>query len=309
VIDEVKTETGKWIFVARGRVFAEVAKQPKDQPMIFASPFGEAKVLGTTLRLLVDPTDKGSMRLEVEEGKVQLKNLAGRTVDVPSGHYAVAVAGGELATRTLPIQEILLLAVQGKRAGEEWRVVKDDKAASGSALEALTAGPRATGKDLQQEYVNSESRIRNRTAAYVEFKFVADADRDYTIWVRGSCLAVGNPAYDQALYNYDQVLIELPTGQLSRPIKSIPNMHLVNGHAVRSGYWWVGGDAWTDENATPPAKPQDNMPVTVRFNRPGPQFLRLYAAATVQRIDAIWLSATQKTRPDDKFTGPGTATK
>jgi hypothetical protein len=59
----------------------------------------------------------------------------------------------------------------------------------------------------------------------------------------------------------------------------------------------------------PPAKPQDTLPVTLRFNRPGPQFLRLYAAATVQRIDAIWLSATQKTRPDDKSTGPVTAPK
>jgi hypothetical protein len=221
----------------------------------------------------------------------------------------VAVAGGELTLRTLPIQEILLLAAQGKRGGEEWRVVKDDQAASGSAWEAVTASPRAIAKELFQEYTNTVNRIKNRTASYVEFKFVADADRDYVLWVRGSCTAMGNAAYEQPLYFFDNVLIEFPTAQVSRPTPNLTNTLTANGFAVRRGYWWLSGNAWTDQNATPPAEPQDTQPVTVRFNRPGPQFLRMYAPAAVQRIDAIWLSATQKTRPDDKFTGPILAPK
>jgi hypothetical protein len=58
-------------------------------------------VVGTTLRLYVDPDPKKGTRLEVEEGKVELKNLAGKTVYVESGHYAVAGVGVELVTRKL----------------------------------------------------------------------------------------------------------------------------------------------------------------------------------------------------------------
>jgi hypothetical protein len=50
----------------------------------------------------------------------------------------------------------------------------------------------------------------------------------------------------------------------------------------------VGGDA---DGAN------DEQPVVVRFARGGPQLLRLYASETPIRIDAIWISATQKTRP------------
>ena len=93
VIDDVKTAGGKQIALARGTVRAEVVKQPKDQPLIFTTPHGEARVLGTTLRLVVDPDPKKGTRLEVEEGKVELRNLAKKTVLVESGHYAIAAAG------------------------------------------------------------------------------------------------------------------------------------------------------------------------------------------------------------------------
>ena len=91
------------VFIAAGTVVADVTRQPKDQPAVFSTPHGEATVVGTTLRLVVDPDPKKGTRLEVEEGKVQLKNLAGRTVEVTSGHFAVAAVGVELAARpTLP---------------------------------------------------------------------------------------------------------------------------------------------------------------------------------------------------------------
>jgi len=94
---------GKRFFLAKGGVWAEVRKQPADQPMILATPNGEAKVLGTRLRLFFD--EKESTRLEVEEGKVRLKRLAdGKFADVSSGFFAVAAAGGELK----PLPAILL---------------------------------------------------------------------------------------------------------------------------------------------------------------------------------------------------------
>lgn len=105
MLSEVRTDGGKRLTLSQGMVRAVVAKQPKDQPMIVLTPHGQAKVVGTTLRLMVDPDPKKGTRLEVEEGKVELKNLAGRTVLVESGHYAVAAEGVELVARKLPSQK------------------------------------------------------------------------------------------------------------------------------------------------------------------------------------------------------------
>jgi len=94
---------GKRLQVTRGTMFARVAKQPLGQPLVISSSQAEAVVLGTSLRLIVDPGEKGSTRLEVTEGKVELKRLLdGKMVMVESGHYAVAAAGAELAAKSLP---------------------------------------------------------------------------------------------------------------------------------------------------------------------------------------------------------------
>ena len=45
------------VMVARGTVSADVVKQPADQPLVFATPHGEARVLGTSLRLDVGKVD------------------------------------------------------------------------------------------------------------------------------------------------------------------------------------------------------------------------------------------------------------
>jgi len=91
---------GKTFFVAKGAVTAEVKKQPADRPMILTTPLGEAKVLGTTLRLKVD--EKGATKLEVVEGKVRLTRLSdSKGVDVVTGHYAVTAGGVELVSRPI----------------------------------------------------------------------------------------------------------------------------------------------------------------------------------------------------------------
>jgi len=99
---------GRRLFVEKGFVKAEVSKQPAGLPMIFETAHGEAKVLGTTLALLVDLDPKKGLRLEVEEGKVELKNSAGKTQLVESGHQAVAAAGVSLAAKLLHREEVLL---------------------------------------------------------------------------------------------------------------------------------------------------------------------------------------------------------
>jgi len=99
---------GLRVVVEKGAVKAEVAKQPTGQPMLFVAAHGQAQVLGTTLRIVVDGDPKKGMRLEVEEGKVELANLAGKTVLVETGHFAVAAAGTTMASRRLPKEEVLL---------------------------------------------------------------------------------------------------------------------------------------------------------------------------------------------------------
>lgn len=93
-----KGASGKHLSMARGVVKAQVSKQPQDSPMLFATPHAEAKVLGTSLRIVVGPGDAGSTRLEVEEGKVRLRNPAGDAVEVTGGHYAVAATGARLTS-------------------------------------------------------------------------------------------------------------------------------------------------------------------------------------------------------------------
>ncbi len=96
---DLRAEGGKRVRVEKGVVHAEVARQPKDEPMVLRTPHGEATVLGTILRLVVG---QQWTRLEVYEGKVRLTRAGDRkSVDVIAGHYAVAAAGVDLAARPL----------------------------------------------------------------------------------------------------------------------------------------------------------------------------------------------------------------
>jgi hypothetical protein len=71
-----------------GSLKSQITKQPKNHPLIFATPEAEAIVVGTTLRLAVSGH---STRLEVMEGEARFRRLHdGAEVRVPAGHYAVA---------------------------------------------------------------------------------------------------------------------------------------------------------------------------------------------------------------------------
>ena len=298
---------GKRVILEKGMLRSQIAKQPKDQPMIFATPHGEAKVLGTTLRLAVDADPMKGARLDVEEGKVEFKSLAGKTVLVESGHYAVAAAGAEFLAKTLPVEEIVLLASAGKVSGGEWRPVKDDKALRGQAWETASATPTGTDAALWKDYYASVARVNERRASSVEFRFAADADKDYIVWIRGACIAPApNASY------CDQLAIEAAGARVSRtqPVfKDNPAIGEFNGHVIRSGYWWVSGDADSGSSTTTPKEPTDTIPLTIRFSRPGPQVLRLYALSSLMRVDAILLTTIRKTRPEESFVPPGAELK
>lgn len=88
---------GKQVVFQRGQVIAVVTKQPAGQQMTFVTPHAEARVLGTTLRINVDPA---WTRVEVKEGKVRLtRSSDGAFVDLGPDQYAVVTAGLKVSAR------------------------------------------------------------------------------------------------------------------------------------------------------------------------------------------------------------------
>ncbi len=110
---EAKAPRGKRAFVAQGMVEAEITKQPADQPMIFTTPHAEARVVGTTLKLLVDAVGKNGTRLEVPKGRCEFRRTGEiRSVLVVAGNFAVAAPATVLVARPLasaPAQRTILL--------------------------------------------------------------------------------------------------------------------------------------------------------------------------------------------------------
>jgi hypothetical protein len=99
---------GKRAFIEKGSVKADIAAQPKGQPMVLATPQAESRILGTTFRLTVDSDPKKGTTLEVEEGRIELRTVSGKTVDVGAGRMAVATTGAAPVVRALPKEEVLL---------------------------------------------------------------------------------------------------------------------------------------------------------------------------------------------------------
>jgi hypothetical protein len=91
--------TGMRVELAEGTLAIEAVHQLPGRAMVIATPHGEARIVGTTLALSVDPA---STRLEVLEGKVRLSRPGAGWADVIGGHFAVAAEGVDLAARPLP---------------------------------------------------------------------------------------------------------------------------------------------------------------------------------------------------------------
>ena len=79
-------KSGISLYLQRGAVWADVRPQSNDHPLVIQTPRGEARVLGTVFTLRMDPDPKGSLRLDVQEGKVRFTRSAdGRAVEVGAG--------------------------------------------------------------------------------------------------------------------------------------------------------------------------------------------------------------------------------
>lgn len=282
---EIRTEGGKRVVLERGELRAEVVPQPGDAALVFATPQADATVLGTTLRIVADGL---KTRLEVEEGKVRLlRRSDGRALDVSSGHFAVAAAGAELAARRLPIQEIVLLPAQARFGGSEWRRVKDPRALGDVALEAPKAWTSALAADA----------LKRGALGYAEFSFDADAEREYTVWVRAACAGPRD-------IEHDGLAIAVPEGRfLDRCSFFGPrnlDAYLLTAYAQSETYGWG-----SERERTSTGQLRALSPARIQFSRAGRQILRLYPVEGPIRVDAIWISATQKAWPAADAKLPG----
>jgi hypothetical protein len=273
---------GRRVQLARGTVAAVVSRQPADQPMSIVTPHGEARVLGTALRLSVRPDGKGSTQLEVTEGRVRFtRSRDGKSADVAAGQALVVPGDAEwIPVRAVVPDEIVLSARQARLVGEEWKVVADRRAAGG----ALEAQGTAAGV---ADHVS-------KRPSYAEFTFWASAEREYRVWIRGASQPTGDP------WTRDFLTVASAGAEFNQKCRffgtSGETAFLVAGFSKFSGFGWIGGFV---EN---PAV--EGPPLTIRFAKPGLQTLRLYVAHPSIRVDSVWLSATQVSRPGAKQLPP-----
>lgn len=285
---DASAKTGKRFVVDRGTVTAQVAPQPKGLPMVLATPHGEARVQGTTLRLIVDATT----RLEVTEGVVRLVRKTDlNSVDVKAGQRSEIVrVNRELQAQPLPVEEILLLAKDSlPPSNGDWQKLPDKNVFGGVVLHALQEwnGMKKTAAQTLKD-----------SPGYVEFAFHADAGKEYSLWMHGECTSrKSGKGVERERFDYAALQFETAheVSSVHLPIAE-SRAYQFNGWGTREGFWWIGGDA--------DSLLDEDRPLTVKFARSGRQVLRVYPIESPMRFDAIWLSATQKTRPRPDQRGP-----
>lgn len=115
---------GKTLTLQRGGVWAQIRPQPADRPMVVQSARGEARVLGTIFTMRIDPDARGSLRLDVEEGKVRFTRASdSRSVEVAAGHSVTSGQGADLIL--LRSQELMQSFQDGRFPAADYAGTKD----------------------------------------------------------------------------------------------------------------------------------------------------------------------------------------
>ncbi|MFP2908552.1 hypothetical protein ACLESD_26560 [Pyxidicoccus sp. 3LFB2] len=155
--------------------------------------------------------------------------------------------------------------------GTHWSLVSDTAAVAGRALS--NAG-------------GVLGAVSATPSSYAEATFQAEAGRTYYVWVRGRGDAPGNFSSDAFWVQFNQS--NTPTGTPTARIGTT-SAASYNGYAALTGYNWLGGDATNDN--------EDVAPLAIRFAASGTQTVRIQSRQGPLRIDEVWLSTTQSTRP------------
>ncbi len=107
----------KTVILEQGIVSADVGPQPDDRPMIVSTPHADARFQETRSSVSSTPAET---RIEPEKGKVQLTRKSdGRTIDVPTGWYAVAApTSNRFDAKPLPVQAVQPRSVLAEVTGQ-----------------------------------------------------------------------------------------------------------------------------------------------------------------------------------------------
>jgi formylglycine-generating enzyme required for sulfatase activity len=201
----------KQIYLNAGKLSATVAEQPSGKPMLFATPYGVACVLGTQLSLEVE---RQSARLEVAKGKVRFTNSDKKFVDVEAGFYAVAAVGVDLS-----VQPIAALVASETVSGPPKELVLDLGGGVKMELVLVKAGEFNMGSSDGEENEKPVHKVKISQPYYigkydvtvVQFRAFVDAakfqtaaedcDRGWTVregrWQELSGVNWRNPGFKQ----------------------------------------------------------------------------------------------------------------
>jgi ferric-dicitrate binding protein FerR (iron transport regulator) len=235
------------------------------RPLRLGTPHGEVQAAGAAFRIAIGPE---TSRLETSKGEVRFRRAAdGKEVTIPSGHFAIASPASDLVARLSPIDEIALTPARASVTGDAWRLVRDDQASSGWAIE-------------------------RRGASGVVFAFAAEANKEYAVTVRARSMS---GAADLVLEVSNGLFLD----RCASPESAAYQAFAFDGGTLGLEYGWQDeGHRWVGSDPGNADRLPDVTRAVVRFNRPGPQSLKLSAKDGPLRVDVVRLTATQRTGPE-----------
>jgi hypothetical protein len=228
---------GKWVELAEGTLAIEAAHQPPGRAMVISTPHGEARVIGTTLALSVDP---GSTRLDVLEGKVRLSRPGAAWADVIGGHFAVAGEGVELAARPLPkmlVEPVFRFGFEDGKLPRTFNAGTVERGPERLGSRFALAGVLDPGSTAGGRVALSELQAGKGLFAYSEdlvlsFDYWADDSvrtLDLLVWSRAQQISFGTTVWDTPRERWVHLAIPL-RDFIARESDRV--LHLKPGEAV-----------------------------------------------------------------------------
>jgi ferric-dicitrate binding protein FerR (iron transport regulator) len=188
-VADVKVEGGTRLALTAGTIRADVTPQPKLKPLVVATPHAEAKVLGTTLRVVADRDPKKGTLLEVDKGRVELRRLSDRkTVIVGSGQFAVAAVGSDLKAKPLsPNVPMVRFTFDDGKTSAEW---------TGTVVAGHLEGKYNPEDRLTRVMLSDDANglFCHRDGAVLTFDYWADGETQILsvyVWNRTQSLSIG----------------------------------------------------------------------------------------------------------------------
>jgi hypothetical protein len=238
---------GKCVLLDEGTLVIEAVHQPSGHAMLIVTPHGQARIVGTTLKLSVEAA---STRLDVVEGKVRLSRSGAEWADVIGGHFAVAAEGVELAARPLPklvsetvfrfgFEDGKLPAVFGAGTVERG---PERPGSRFSLAGVLSPGATCGGRVSLSEPQAGKGLFTYSEDLVLSFDYWADDSvrtLDILVWSRAQQVAFGTTVWDTPRERWVHLAIplqDLARGEPDRlthlrPGEAVPNLWIQAGQS------------------------------------------------------------------------------